>query len=61
VGEQENPAVVQAIMRDSKWKMDMTLYSHSRRNAKRATQKKVLLGLILEEIRVPMREPETIQ
>ena len=38
---QENPAVVQAIMRHSK--MDMTLYySHSRRSAKRAAQEKVL-------------------
>ena len=36
---QENPAVVQAIMRHSK--MDMTLYySHSRRAAKRAARKK---------------------
>jgi hypothetical protein len=35
--EQENPAVVQAIMRHAK--MDMTLYhSHSRRKAKRAAQ-----------------------
>jgi hypothetical protein len=59
--DEENPAVVQAIMRDPKWKMDMTLYSHSRRNAKRAAQKKVLRRLILEEIRMPMREPETIQ
>jgi hypothetical protein len=39
--EQENPAVVQAIMRHSK--MDMTLYySHSQRKAKRAAQEKVL-------------------
>ena len=39
--EQENPAVVQAIMRHAK--MDMTLYySHSRRKAKRAAQEKVL-------------------
>jgi hypothetical protein len=37
--EQENPAVVQAIMRHAK--MDMTLYySHSRRKAKRAAQDK---------------------
>lgn len=58
--EQENPAVVQAIMRHAK--MDMTLYySHSRRKAKRAAQDKVLQHLIPEEKRVPMREPERIQ
>ena len=58
--EQENPAVVQAIMRHAK--MDMTLYySHSRRKAKRAAQEKVLQHLIPEGMRVPMREPETIQ
>ena len=58
--EQENPAVVQAIMRHAK--MDMTLYySHSRRKAKRAAQEKVLLHLIPAEMREPMREPETIQ
>jgi integrase len=57
---QENPALVQAIMRHAK--MDMTLYySHSRRNAKRAAQEKVLQHLIPEEMRVPMREPKTIQ
>jgi integrase len=56
---QENPALVQAIMRHAK--MDMTLYySHSRRNAKRAAQEKVLQHLIPEEMRVPMREPKTI-
>jgi len=60
--EQENPAVVQAIKRHARWKMDMTLYySHSRRKAKRAAQKKVLLRPILEEMRVSMREPETMQ
>lgn len=58
--EQENPAVVQAIMRHAK--MDMTLYySHSRRKAKRAAQEKVLQRLLPEQMRVPMREPETIQ
>jgi integrase len=62
--EQENPAVVQAIMRHSK--MDMTLYySHSRRSAKRAAQEKVLQRLVgpagATEMRVPMREPETTQ
>jgi integrase len=62
--EQENPAVVQAIMRHSK--MDMTLYySHSRRSAKRAAQEKVLQRLVVPaavtEMRVPMRVPETVQ
>jgi len=58
--EQENPAVVQAIMRHAK--MDMTLYySHSRRKAKRAAQEKVLQHLLPEEMREPMREPKTVQ
>ena len=59
--EQENPAVVQAIMRHAK--MDMTLYySHSRRKAKRAAQEKVLQHLIpAKGARVPRREPGTIQ
>jgi site-specific recombinase XerD len=58
--EQENPAVVQAIMRHAK--MDMTLYySHSRRKAKRAAQDKVIQRLIPEEMRVPMRVPETTE
>ena len=58
--EQENPALVQAIMRHAK--MDMTLYySHSQRKAKRAAQEKVLQHLIPEEMRVPMRVPEAIQ
>jgi integrase len=62
--EQENPAVVQAIMRHSK--MDMTLYySYSRRSAKRAAQERVLQRLVVPgtagEMRVPMRVPETIQ
>ena len=58
--EQENPAVVQAIMRHAK--MDMTLYcSHSRRKAKRAAQEKVLQHLLPAEMRVRVREPETIQ
>jgi hypothetical protein len=52
---QENPALVQAIMRHAK--MDMTLYySHSRRKAKRAAQEKVFQHLIPEEMRVPVRE-----
>ncbi len=43
-------------------RMDLTLYySHSRRKAKRAAQEKVLQHLIPEEMRVPVREPETIQ
>lgn len=43
--EQENPAVVQAIMRHSK--MDMTLYySHSRRAAKRAALEKMMRRLV---------------
>jgi len=50
--EQENPAVVQAIMCHAK--MDMTpYYSHSRRKAKRAAQEKVLQHLILAEVREP--------
>jgi integrase len=62
--EQENPAVVQAIMRHSK--MDMTLYySHSRRSAKRAAQENVVQRLVVPgqatDVRVPMREPETVQ
>jgi integrase len=58
--EQENPAVVQAIMRHAK--MDMTLYySHSRRKAKRAAQEKVLQRLLPAEKREPLREPGLIQ
>jgi FRG domain len=58
--EQENPAVVQAIMRHAR--MDMTLYySHSRRKAKRAAQDKVLQRLVPEKMRVPVREPSMIQ
>ena len=57
---QENPAVVQAVMRHSK--MDMTLYySHSHRAAKRAAQERVLQHLVPAEMRVQMREPPTIQ
>ena len=58
--EEENPALVQAIMRHAK--MDMTLYySHSRRKAKRAAQEKVLQHLIPAEMRVQVRERDTIQ
>jgi integrase len=57
---QENPAVVQAVMRHSK--MDMTLYySHSHRAAKRAAQERVLQHVVPAEMRVQMREPQTIQ
>lgn len=42
--------------------MDMTLYySHSRRKAKRAAQEKVLQRLLPAEMRVLVREPQTIQ
>ena len=55
-----NPAVVQAVMRHSK--MDKTLYySHTHRAAKRAEREKVLQHLVPEEMRVQMREPETVQ
>jgi integrase len=65
--EQENPAVVQAVMRHAK--MDMTLYySHSRRKAKRAAQEKVMLKLAPEvrsfnsqEVREPVRERQMVQ
>jgi hypothetical protein len=58
-GRAGTPALVQSIMRHSK--MDMTLYySHSRRKAKRAAQERVLQHLIPEEMRVPMRVPESI-
>jgi integrase len=65
--EQENPAVVQAVMRHAK--MDMTLYySHSRRRAKRAAQQKVMLKLVPEvrscqneEMRERVRERPTVQ
>jgi integrase len=58
--EQENPAVVQAIMRHAK--MDMTLYySHSSRKAKRAAQEKMLRHLIPEEMRVQVQVQKTIQ
>lgn len=57
---QENPAVVQAVMRHSK--MDMTLYySHSHGAAKHAAQERVLQHLVPAEMRVQMREPRTIQ
>ena len=62
--EQENPAVVQAIMHHGK--MDMTIYySHSQRSAKRAAQERVLQRLVVPtaeaEMRVPMRVRESVQ
>jgi integrase len=65
--EQENPAVVQAVMRHAK--MDMTLYySHSRRKAKRAAQEKVIEKLVPQvrsfqnqEMREPVRVPQIVQ
>ena len=58
--EQENPAVVQAIMRHAK--MDMTLYyGHSSRKAKRAAQEKMLQHLIPAEMRVQVQVQKTIQ
>lgn len=57
---QENPAVVQAVMRHSK--MDMTLYySHSHRSAKRAAQERVLQHVVPAEVRVQMRESQMTQ
>ena len=52
--EQENPAVVQAIMRHAK--MDMTLYySHSSKKAKRAAVENYAQRLAPESMRVQMR------
>jgi len=58
--EQENPAVVQAVMRHAR--MDMTLYyAHSQRKAKRAAQEKVLQHLVpspagvRDLLRVPLK------
>jgi integrase len=65
VDEQQNPAVVQAVMRHAT--MDMTLYySHSRRKAKRAAQDKVMEKLIpdaalQDKLRVPVRVPRMVQ
>jgi integrase len=57
--QQENPAVVQAIMRHAK--MDMTLYyTHSNRTAKRAAQEKVAERLVPVEMREPMRERQLV-
>ena len=54
--EQENPAVVQAILRHAR--MDMTLYySHSSKKAKRAALKNYAQRIAAE----PMRVQETIQ
>jgi integrase len=58
--EQENPAVVQAIMRHAK--MDMTLYySHSSKRAKRAAVENYARRIAPESVRVQMRVQETIQ
>jgi len=52
--EQENPAVVQAILRHAK--IDMTLYySHSSKKAKRAAIEKYAQRIAPEPVRVPMR------
>ena len=52
--EQENPAVVQAIMRHAK--MDMTLYySHSSKKAKRAAVENYARRIAPESVRVSMR------
>ena len=52
--EQENPAVVQAVLRHSK--IDMTLYySHSSRKAKRAAVENYGKKIVPEAVRVQMR------
>jgi hypothetical protein len=52
--EQENPAVVQAVLRHSK--IDMTLYySHSSRRAKRAAVENYGKKIVPEAVRVQMR------
>jgi hypothetical protein len=58
--EQENPAVVQAIMRHAQ--MDMTLYySHSNSKAKRAAVENYAQHLAPGALRVPVRVQTTIQ
>jgi len=58
--EQENPAVVQAIMRHAQ--MDMTLYySHTNRKAKRAAVENYAQHLAPDALRVPVRVQTTIQ
>ncbi len=63
--EQEDPALVQGVLRHAK--MDMTLhYSHSRRQAKRSAQEKVIQKLVpssalQKELRVPVRVPQALQ
>jgi integrase len=58
--EQENPAVVQAVMRHAQ--MDMTLYySHSNRKAKRAAVENYAQHLAPRVLRVPVRVQATIQ
>jgi len=52
--EQENPAVVQAIMRHAK--MNMALYySHSSKKAKRAAVENYAQRIAPESMRVPIR------
>jgi integrase len=58
--EQENPAVVQAILRHAR--MDMTLYySHSSKKAKRGAVENYAQRIVPESVRVQMRVQETIQ
>ena len=56
--EQENQAVVQAVLRHSK--MDMTLYySHSSKKAKRAAIENYAKKIVPEALRVHMRVQES--
>jgi integrase len=56
--EQENPAVVQAVLRHSK--MDMTLYySHSSKKAKRAAVENYAKKIAPEAVRVQVRVQES--
>ena len=58
--EQENPAVVQAVMGHAK--MDRTLYySHSNRKAKRAAVERYAQHLAPDALRVPVRVQATLQ
>lgn len=55
--EQENPAVVQAVLRHSE--MDMTLYySHSSKKAKRAAVENYAKKIVPEDVRV--QESQTV-
>jgi len=56
--EQENPAVVQAVLRHSK--MDMTLYySHTSKKAKRAAVENYAKKIAPEAVRVQVRVQES--